>query len=111
MNCTNQNDRKTETEWPDRVKQAHTPTARRSHRSRSNSANVSALTASVADMDAATVDPKTGELKPEFVPDSSIGSPGDKLHPDRAGYQAMANTVDIKVLAPRTTKGLAGGNL
>lgn len=43
----NQNDRKTETEWPDRVKQAHTPTARRSHRSRSNSANVSALTASV----------------------------------------------------------------
>jgi lysophospholipase L1-like esterase len=56
---------------------------------------------SVAAMDAATLDPGTGELKPEFVPDSSIGSPGDKLHPNRAGYQAMANTVDLKVLAPQ----------
>jgi lysophospholipase L1-like esterase len=56
---------------------------------------------SVADMDTATLDPGTGELKPEFVPDSSIGSPGDKLHPNRAGYQAMANTVDLKVLAPQ----------
>ena len=55
---------------------------------------------SVADMDAATLDAGTGELKPEFVPDSSIGSPGDKLHPNRAGYQSMANTVDLKVLAP-----------
>src|SRR3984885_2041682 len=53
---------------------------------------------SVADMDAATLDPGTGELKPEFVPDSSIGSPGDKLHPNRAGYQSMANTIDLKVL-------------
>jgi enterochelin esterase-like enzyme/lysophospholipase L1-like esterase len=53
---------------------------------------------SVADMDAATLDPGTGELKPEFVPDTSIGSPGDKLHPNRAGYQSMANTVDLKVL-------------
>ena len=56
---------------------------------------------SVADMDIATLDPGTGELKPEFVPDSSIGSPGDKLHPNRAGYQAMANAVDLKVLAPQ----------
>jgi len=40
-------------------------------------------------------------LKPEFVPDSSIGSPGDKLHPNRAGYQAVANTVDLKVIAPQ----------
>jgi enterochelin esterase-like enzyme/lysophospholipase L1-like esterase len=53
---------------------------------------------SVADMDAVTLDPGTGELKPEFVPDSSIGSPGDKLHPNRAGYQSMANSVDLKVL-------------
>jgi hypothetical protein len=59
----------------------------------------------VADMHAATVDPGTGELRPEFVPDSSTGSPGDKLHPIRAGYQAMANTVDLKVLANHT-KGL-----
>ena len=52
-------------------------------------------------MDAATIDSGTGELKPEFVPDSSTGSPGDKLHPNRAGHQAMANTVDLKLLAPR----------
>jgi lysophospholipase L1-like esterase len=61
---------------------------------------------SVADMDTATIDPRTGELRAEFVPDSSIGSPGDKFHPNRAGYQAMANTVDIKVLAPRAKTGL-----
>jgi len=61
----------------------------------------SGLYDSVADTDTATLDPGTGELKPEFVPDSSIGSPGDKSHPNRAGYQAMANTVDLKVLAPQ----------
>ena len=61
----------------------------------------SGLYDSVADMDTATLDPGTGELKPEFVPDSSIGSPGDKLHPNRAGYQAVANTVDLKVIAPQ----------
>jgi lysophospholipase L1-like esterase len=66
----------------------------------------SGLYDSVADMDAATIDPRTGELKAEFVPDSSTGSPGDKLHPNRAGYQAMANTVDLKVLGPQITKGL-----
>ena len=66
----------------------------------------SGLYDSVADMDAATIDPRTGELKAEFVPDSSTGSPGDKLHPNRAGYQAMANTIDLKVLGPQITKGL-----
>lgn len=65
----------------------------------------SGLYDSVADMDAATIDSRTGELKPEFVPDSSTGSPGDKLHPNRAGHQAMANTVDLKVLAPKNTRG------
>jgi lysophospholipase L1-like esterase len=58
----------------------------------------SGLYDSVADLDSATIDPITGELKPEFVPDSSIGSPGDKLHPNRAGYQAMANTVDLSAV-------------
>ena len=60
----------------------------------------SGLYDSVADMDTATLDPGTGELKPEFVPDSSIGGPGDKTHPNRAGYQASANTIDLKVVAP-----------
>ena len=54
----------------------------------------------VADFDAATTDPATGSLKPEFQPNSSIGGPGDLLHPNRAGYQAMGNSIDIKVFAP-----------
>ncbi len=54
----------------------------------------------VADFDAVTLDPATGQLKPAFVPDSTIGGPGDGLHPNRAGYQAMANAIDLGMLAP-----------
>lgn len=54
----------------------------------------------VADFDKATVDPQTGGLRPEFVPDSTTGGPGDRLHPNRAGYLAMAMSVDLKLLAP-----------
>ena len=54
----------------------------------------------VADFDAATLDPATGQLQPAFVPDSTIGGPGDGLHPNRAGYQAMANAIDLGALAP-----------
>jgi lysophospholipase L1-like esterase len=54
----------------------------------------------VADFDTATLDPATGQLKAEFIPDSTIGGPGDKLHPNRAGYQAMANVIDLGLLAP-----------
>ena len=52
----------------------------------------------VADFDRATLDPATGRLRPEFVPDSTIGGPGDGLHPNRAGYQAMAGAIDLDVL-------------
>jgi lysophospholipase L1-like esterase len=52
----------------------------------------------VADFFKVTVDGESGELKPEFVPDSTIGGPGDKLHPNRAGYQAMADTIDLAPL-------------
>ena len=54
----------------------------------------------VADFDAATVDPATGALREEFVPNSTIGGAGDRLHPNRAGYQAMGNAVDLKIFAP-----------
>jgi hypothetical protein len=37
-------------------------------------------------------------MRPEFVPDSTIGGPGDKLHPNRAGYLAMAGAIDLKLL-------------
>jgi lysophospholipase L1-like esterase len=52
----------------------------------------------VADFDKATVDPQSGAMRPEFVPDSTIGGPGDKLHPNRAGYLAMAEAIDLKLL-------------
>lgn len=49
----------------------------------------------VADFDAATRDAGTGGLRAELRPNSSIGGPGDALHPNRAGYLAMANAVDL----------------
>ena len=56
---------------------------------------------SVIDFDAATLDPQTGELRPEFVPPSTAGGPGDKLHPNRAGYLAMGGAVDLRSLVAR----------
>ncbi len=52
----------------------------------------------VIDFEAATLDPATGELKAEYVPDSSIGGPGDKLHPNRVGYLAMAQAIDLRMV-------------
>ncbi|MDT7952328.1 MAG: GDSL-type esterase/lipase family protein [Acetobacteraceae bacterium] len=52
----------------------------------------------VADFDRATVDRTTGKLRPEFVPNSTVGGPGDGLHPNRAGYAAMADAVDLGAL-------------
>jgi lysophospholipase L1-like esterase len=52
----------------------------------------------VIDFDAATLDKQTGELKAEFQPNSSVGGPGDRLHPNRAGYQAMGLAIDPKVI-------------
>jgi lysophospholipase L1-like esterase len=54
----------------------------------------------VADFDHATSDPKTGALREEFVPNSTVGGAGDRLHPNRAGYQAMGSAIDVKIFAP-----------
>ena len=51
----------------------------------------------VADFDAATLDPVTGEIKAEFIPESTTGGPGDKLHPNRAGYLAMGEAIDLGI--------------
>ena len=58
----------------------------------------------VADFDAVTRDAATGGLRGEFQPSSSIGGPGDALHPNRAGYLAMGNAVDLKLIAPAARK-------
>ena len=63
-----------------------------------------ALLDGVADFVAATVDAQTGGLRAAFQPNSTIGGAGDKLHPNRAGYQAMGNAIDLKLLAPATHK-------
>jgi lysophospholipase L1-like esterase len=53
----------------------------------------------VFDFDAATLDEKTGEIRPAMQPNSSTGGPGDKLHPNRAGYAAMADAIDLDLFA------------
>jgi lysophospholipase L1-like esterase len=60
----------------------------------------SGLFDAVLDFDAATLDPRTGGLRAEFVPDSTTGGPGDKLHPNRAGYHAMAMSIDLATIVP-----------
>jgi lysophospholipase L1-like esterase len=60
----------------------------------------SGLFDAVVDFDAATLDPGTGGLRPEMVPDSTTGGPGDRLHPNRAGYVAMGSSVDLGAVAP-----------
>jgi lysophospholipase L1-like esterase len=54
----------------------------------------------VFDFDLATRDPATGGLRAAFQPNSTIGGPGDRLHPNRAGYQAIGNAVDLNLLTP-----------
>ncbi len=49
----------------------------------------------VADFDRATTDPQIGGMKAEFVPDNTVGGPGDKLHPNRMGYQVMGMAIDL----------------
>jgi lysophospholipase L1-like esterase len=51
----------------------------------------------VADFSAATEDPANpGHLRPEFDVHSSVGGPGDHLHPNRAGFLAMARAIDVR---------------
>ena len=45
-----------------------------------------------------TLDAQTGGMRAEFVPDSTMGGPGDQLHPNRAGYAAMAAAIDLAPL-------------
>ena len=49
----------------------------------------------VVDFDAVTFDAHSGGLKPEFVPESTTGGAGDKLHPNRACYLAMGMAIDL----------------
>ena len=55
----------------------------------------------VEDFDAVTLDPSTGNMLAEFLPNSTFTQlPWDYLHPNHAGYIAMGEAVDIQPFAP-----------
>jgi lysophospholipase L1-like esterase len=58
----------------------------------------------IADFDKVTLDPQSGGMRAEFVPESTTGGPGDKLHPNRAGYLAMGNEVDLALLRAKPAR-------
>lgn len=58
----------------------------------------SSLFDGVADFDTATLDTATGGMREEFVPESTMGGAGDKLHPNRTGYLYMGNAIDVESL-------------
>lgn len=54
----------------------------------------------VVDFDAVTDDPNNpGHFLPQFDTESTVGGPGDHLHPNRAGFQAMAGAFDLSVFS------------
>ena len=61
----------------------------------------SGLFDAVLDFDAVTRDPASGSMRAEFVPESTLGGPGDKLHPNRAGYAAMAASIPLGAVLPK----------
>lgn len=46
-----------------------------------------------ADIDAVLTDPTTGRLRGSFNGDSTLGEPGDGVHPNRAGHATMARCI------------------
>jgi lysophospholipase L1-like esterase len=66
-----------------------------------NYIRTSGLFDGVEDFDAATLDPSTGNMKAEYLPNSTLTQlPWDYLHPNHAGYTAMAEVVDRAPFAP-----------
>jgi lysophospholipase L1-like esterase len=45
------------------------------------------------DLDQVLTDPHTGALRVAFNSDSTLGEPGDGVHPNRAGHAAMARSI------------------
>ena len=60
---------------------------------------------SVVDFDKVATDPDTGQLRTEFVHNTTTGGDGDKLHPNRLGYIAIGMSVDLDIFKiPVTAK-------
>jgi lysophospholipase L1-like esterase len=58
----------------------------------------SGLFDAVIDFEGATINPWSDALKPEFAVPTNGVSTEDGLHPNRAGYLAMAGTIDLDAL-------------
>jgi lysophospholipase L1-like esterase len=67
----------------------------------------SGLFDAVVDFDRETLDPATGQLRPEFVHNTTTGGDGDKLHPNRLGYLAMGMAFDLDLFKPVEAKPAA----
>lgn len=50
-----------------------------------------------ADVDAALTDPVSGRLRQVFDGDSTLGEPGDGVHPNRAGHAAIARCLHAQL--------------
>ena len=58
----------------------------------------------VVDFEKVTIDADTGQLRPEFVHNTTTGGDGDKLHPNRLGYLAMGMAFDLDTFKPADAK-------
>src|SRR5205814_3475551 len=54
----------------------------------------------IADFDAATLDPQTGGMRAEFVPESTSGGPADRIHRTPAAYLPLGSPMNLTCLAP-----------
>jgi lysophospholipase L1-like esterase len=73
-----------------------TPETDAKRRTINNFIRTSGMFDGVADFSAVTEDPANpGHLLPAYDTNSSVGGPGDHLHPNRAGFLAMGGAVDV----------------
>ncbi len=73
-----------------------TPETDAKRRTINNFIRTSGMFDGVADFSAVTEDPANpGHLLPAYDTNSSVGGPGDHLHPNRAGFLAMGEAVDV----------------
>ncbi len=76
-----------------------TPETEAKRREINNFIRTSRIFDGVADFARATEDPaRPGHLLPAYDTNTSVGGPGDHLHPNRAGFLAMARAVDLAQL-------------
>ncbi len=80
---------------------AHGSSDQESRRARLNARlREGSLFDSVIDFEQVTIDPATGGMAEEFVQNTTVGGPGDRLHPNRVGYVRMGSAIELDRLPP-----------